>query len=221
MLPRGHVVLTLLLSGLCLVQVCISAALSPHSTLYPGSMCKNPENLDNNSLLSDWALRPAPLLNKSCESGNQHQHPTVVSNDTLTNQDQVVFIEKRLRGTRTRNVRRQTGEKKTSLDLRPTPQPTGNPTHATTVHITSNNDFALLLPGTARGMCIPLSIHQIQSRRFNHHAELISDAESDGVSYCTGNTSEASCADRPSFPAGFISAAVVHESDDGSWIQVC
>lgn len=63
--------------------------------------------------------------------------------------------------------------------------------------------------------------HQIQSRRHNHHAELISDAESDGVSYCAGNTSEASCADRPSFPAGFISAAVVHESDDGSWIQVC
>lgn len=63
--------------------------------------------------------------------------------------------------------------------------------------------------------------HLIQSRRHNHHAELISDAESDGVSYCTGNTSEASCADRPSFPAGFISAAVVNESDDGSWIQVC
>ncbi|KAI0090095.1 hypothetical protein BDY19DRAFT_887676, partial [Irpex rosettiformis] len=86
------------------------------------------------------------------------------------------------------------------LDTRPTPQPTGTPSHATTVHITSTADFALLLPSTNR--------------------ELISDAESDGVSYCSHASTGDSCADRPKLPVGFITAAALNKSDDGSWIQV-
>lgn len=54
-----------------------------------------------------------------------------------------------------------------------------------------------------------------------NHAELISDAENDGVSYCTSDSAEGSCADRPRLPVGFITAAAMKESDDGSWIQVC
>lgn len=160
MSPRSHAVLTLLLSRLCLVHVCIAAALSSQGILHSSSICKRPEYLENDFILSDWTLWPASLSNEPCEGGNQHQHPTVVGNDTptTTTQDQADLSGKSLNGTLARNVRRQPAENGTSLDLRPTPQPTGNPTHATTVHITSNTDFALLLPGTARGMYLPLSM---------------------------------------------------------------
>jgi hypothetical protein len=75
----------------------------------------------------------------------------------------------------------------------PTPSPTGDPDVLTTVHINSEQDFALLLP--------------------NKPGELISDAENDGVSYCSQGC-------KNTFPDGFITGSVVRKADDGSWIQI-
>ncbi|KAG1748457.1 uncharacterized protein EDB91DRAFT_1327679 [Suillus paluster] len=77
----------------------------------------------------------------------------------------------------------------------PTPQPTGPSSTSTTVHITSLNDFALLLPP--------------------RDGELISDAESDGTAYCTDGSG---C--QNSFPAGFITGANISRASDGSYIQI-
>ncbi|KAI0690500.1 hypothetical protein C8T65DRAFT_711627 [Cerioporus squamosus] len=82
--------------------------------------------------------------------------------------------------------------------MRPTPEPTGTSSSSTTVHITDEHDFALLLP--------------------NRPGELISEAESDGVAFCTPGSSDSSCTQ--SFRDGFVSAAKVATSDDGLWIQV-
>ncbi|TBU47099.1 hypothetical protein BD309DRAFT_952578 [Dichomitus squalens] len=84
------------------------------------------------------------------------------------------------------------------LDTAPTPAPTGPSTDDTTVHITDENDFALLLPG--------------------RDGELISDAESDGVAFCTPASGDATCQRRMS--DGFISAAHVERSGDSKWIQI-
>ncbi|KAH7920765.1 hypothetical protein BV22DRAFT_1097634 [Leucogyrophana mollusca] len=83
-----------------------------------------------------------------------------------------------------------------NLDARPTPQPTGDPSPSTTVHIAGGMDFALLLPQA--------------------NGELISDAETDGVAYCTPGAE--GCANY--LPSGFITGAAVSQADDGSWIQV-
>ncbi|EKM57734.1 uncharacterized protein PHACADRAFT_26327 [Phanerochaete carnosa HHB-10118-sp] len=50
-------------------------------------------------------------------------------------------------------------------------------------------------------------------------AELVSDAESDGVSFCTPASGDSTCAGRR-MVEGFIVAAAVKHADDGSWIQV-
>ncbi|KAG1763682.1 hypothetical protein EDD22DRAFT_886071 [Suillus occidentalis] len=77
----------------------------------------------------------------------------------------------------------------------PTPQPTGPSSVSTTVHITSTTDFALLLPLRA--------------------GELISEAESDAGTYCTEGSG---C--QNTFPAGFITGAVVSQASDASYIQI-
>ncbi|RDX51638.1 hypothetical protein OH76DRAFT_1401050 [Lentinus brumalis] len=84
------------------------------------------------------------------------------------------------------------------LDMRPTPEPTGASSSSTTVHITDEHDFALLLP--------------------NQPGELVSDAESDGAAFCTPGSSDSSCTQR--FEDSFVRAARVTKADDGAWIQV-
>jgi len=86
------------------------------------------------------------------------------------------------------------------LDTRPTPEPTGSPSDSTTVHITSESDFSLLLPG--------------------RQGELVSDSESDGVSYCTPGSSDPTCANQIKMSVGFITAAAFEQATDGAWIQV-
>ncbi|KAA1475036.1 hypothetical protein DENSPDRAFT_841754 [Dentipellis sp. KUC8613] len=83
-------------------------------------------------------------------------------------------------------------------DIRPTPAPTGDPSPSTTVHIENENDFALIMPGNP--------------------GELVSDAEADGISFCTPGTADPGCTNR--LPDGFITAAAIAKADDGSWIQV-
>ncbi|EIW78119.1 hypothetical protein CONPUDRAFT_138551 [Coniophora puteana RWD-64-598 SS2] len=83
------------------------------------------------------------------------------------------------------------------LNTAPTPAPTGQSSPSTTVHIGSEGDFALLLPGTSY--------------------TLISDAEADGVSFCTPG-SNGTCGQ--SLPDGFITGAAVSTAPDGSYIQV-
>ncbi|EMD32258.1 hypothetical protein CERSUDRAFT_126920, partial [Gelatoporia subvermispora B] len=86
----------------------------------------------------------------------------------------------------------------TPVNAAPTPAPTGPSSSSTTVHISDIHDFALLLP--------------------DRRGELISDAESDGVAYCTPGSSDSSCTQH--FQEGFIRAASVTKSSDGAWIQV-
>ena len=50
-------------------------------------------------------------------------------------------------------------------------------------------------------------------------AELVSDAESDGVAFCTPGSTDASCSGRL-MDSGFIRAAAIERAGDGSWIQV-
>ncbi|KAF5378881.1 hypothetical protein D9615_006852 [Tricholomella constricta] len=84
------------------------------------------------------------------------------------------------------------------INARPTPEPTGDPSPSTTVHITDIADFSLILPNTP--------------------GELISDAEADGVSFCSPNSASPDCVNN--FPEGFITAAAFEASDDGAYIQI-
>ena len=54
--------------------------------------------------------------------------------------------------------------------------------------------------------------------RISSYAELISDAEGDGVSFCTPASGDPRCNRRMS--DGFISAAQVSRAEDGKWVQV-
>ncbi|KAG5641521.1 hypothetical protein DXG03_004826 [Asterophora parasitica] len=84
------------------------------------------------------------------------------------------------------------------LDTRPTPEPTGDPSQSTTVHITNTSDFSLILPKEGGG--------------------LISDAEADGVSFCTPGSAAPDCINN--FPEGFVTAAAYEASDDGAYVQI-
>ena len=101
----------------------------------------------------------------------------------------------------TKTERSRLSDRSSDLDLSPTPAPTGTPSGSTTVYVTSAEDFSLLLPKYAN--------------------ELISDAESDAVSYC--KTSHTGC--MYTMPDGLITAATFSQwsANDGSntsWIQV-
>ncbi|KAI0248000.1 hypothetical protein BJV78DRAFT_1240972 [Lactifluus subvellereus] len=91
-----------------------------------------------------------------------------------------------------------TGTTQQDLDLRPTPEPTGEPSVRTTVFISNEKDFALLLP--------------------TRPGELVSDAEMDAEAFCAPGSSNYLCQNR--MPDGFITAASFESADDNSWIQV-
>ncbi|KZV74275.1 hypothetical protein PENSPDRAFT_573217 [Peniophora sp. CONT] len=97
-------------------------------------------------------------------------------------------------------LRFKRGDDAGELDTRPTPDPTGAPSDTTTVHITSQADFSLLLPG--------------------RQDELVSDAESDGVSFCSTESTDPGCANRQQVQDGFITAAAYAADPDGAWVQV-
>ena len=52
-------------------------------------------------------------------------------------------------------------------------------------------------------------------------AELVSEAESDGISFCASGSTEPSCGGRPIMQDGFITAAALKQDPDGKWIQAC
>lgn len=98
----------------------------------------------------------------------------------------------------------------------PTPAPTGDPSPDTTVHISDEKNFALVAPKNPQRVSCTSSIPNYTLINF---IERVSDAEADGVSFCTpGTTSSDNCG--RTLPDGFITAAVVERSDDGAWIQV-
>ncbi|KAN0093429.1 hypothetical protein V8E55_004213 [Tylopilus felleus] len=77
----------------------------------------------------------------------------------------------------------------------PTPEPTGDASTSTTVYVSGSNAFALLLPQTS--------------------GEMVSDAEQDGVAYCTD---ESGCGNP--FPTGFITGAAYSAAGDGTYVQI-
>ncbi|KAL5478530.1 hypothetical protein ACEPAI_2714 [Sanghuangporus weigelae] len=113
-------------------------------------------------------------------------HPTSPSPTRTTS---VSSSSRAIKSTNPKAVRRS------PMNIAPTPAPTVDGSSDTTVYINDEGDFALLLP--------------------NISEELISDAESDGVSFCmSGGCTRA-------MPDGFITAAAVERAPDGvSWIQV-
>lgn len=55
------------------------------------------------------------------------------------------------------------------LDTRPTPEPTGEPSIETTIFITDENDFALLLPATPGGMFEFVLVTGVRPRSNPHY----------------------------------------------------
>jgi hypothetical protein len=105
------------------------------------------------------------------------------------------------------------GTAQQDLDLRPTPEPTGESSASTTVFVVDQTNFALLLPTRAGGMSV---LATSASSTTNSLIELISDAEMDAETYCTPGNNFCTRI----MPEGFIRAASVVTADDGSWIQV-
>lgn len=50
--------------------------------------------------------------------------------------------------------------------------------------------------------------------------ELVSDAESDGVSFCSTESTDPGCINRQKVQDGFITAAAYASDPDGAWVQV-
>ncbi|KAH0826800.1 hypothetical protein J3R83DRAFT_5223 [Lanmaoa asiatica] len=107
-----------------------------------------------------------------------------------------------------------TPTKRRRQNEQPTPEPTGDASTSTTVYISGTNAFALLLPRTSGG---GYPIYSVSSflRSLSLFAELVSDAEEDGIAYCTDGSG---CGN--SFPDGFITGASYSAASDGSYVQV-
>ncbi|KAJ2985830.1 hypothetical protein NUW54_g10015 [Trametes sanguinea] len=115
-------------------------------------------------------------------------------------------------------------EKRQPPDTRPTPEPTGAASTSTTVHIIDEHDFALLLPDRPGGKCRspgfdPGPGYMRLTTRFDAFSACRTHlgCGSDGVSYCTPVSTDPACSKR--VQDGFIRAAAVTTSDDGSYIQ--
>jgi hypothetical protein len=104
------------------------------------------------------------------------------------------------------------------LDTRPTPEPTGEPSIETTVFITDENVFALLLPATPGGMFEFVLVTGVRPRSNLIIIELVSDAENNAKAFCTPGSSSYPCKNK--MPDGFITAAALASANDNSWIQV-
>ncbi|KAK7451780.1 hypothetical protein VKT23_012459 [Stygiomarasmius scandens] len=144
----------------------------------------------------DVDVSQPPLSNKA-----KHGVPTPTKtknqskNEVIKNKDSKTEENSALGHTRTKS--QAPSKRQGDYDTRPTPEPTGEASSSKTVHIIGVDDFALLMPG---------------------NLELISDAEEDGVAYCSPGSSREDC--ERYFPDGFILAADVKKSHDRSFIQV-
>jgi len=105
-----------------------------------------------------------------------------------------------------------TPTKRRRQNEQPTPEPTGDASTSTTVYVSGPNAFALLLPQNSGGgypsISFPLAVIPLL-------AEMVSNAEEDGIAYCT----DGSGCGNP-FPDGFITGAAYSAAADGSYVQV-
>ncbi|KAI0760709.1 hypothetical protein C8Q74DRAFT_249760 [Fomes fomentarius] len=124
----------------------------------------------------------------------------VLGRHTQRNTDLINIVERVLGPDRPKlpTEKRASRTRRAPANTRPTPEPTGPSSRSTTVHIRDERDFALLLPDRAD--------------------ELISDAESDGVSFCTPESTDETCERR--VREGFIRATAIAKSADGTYIQI-
>lgn len=106
-----------------------------------------------------------------------------------------------------------TPTKRSRQNDEPTPEPTGNPSTSTTVYIEGENTFALLLPSSSGGKYPNSSCWSLS--KIPSFAEVVSDAEQDGITYCTDGTG---CGNP--FPDGFITGAAYWVAPDRSYVQV-
>lgn len=138
------------------------------------------------------------MVNRTILAGQRHNE-TLATRTSLQNKKphpsrktgakQVARLQKRSRLVSSTPARRP------RVNAAPTPQPTGPTSVSTTVYINNVSDFALLLP--------------------SRDGELISDAESDAIAYCTNGSD---C--QNALPADFVTGAIVSEASDGSYIQI-
>lgn len=103
-------------------------------------------------------------------------------------------------------------KRQASNNVAPTPAPTGAASTLTTVHITNESDFALLLPEKPNGNSrLQLYYYELLLICVS---EAISDAEAYGIAFCTASGCE------NTLQQGFITAASVNMApDNSSWIQ--
>ncbi|KAI0266247.1 hypothetical protein BC834DRAFT_876224 [Gloeopeniophorella convolvens] len=165
-----------------------------------GSVARGVALTGTRSSWSDpYSLRPNPLYPYARSLAAHSSGDTSLSGSRFWKNSDPPPSRTRASDSQVGRQRRQDASEATQVqDTRPTPEPTGDPSPATTVHITTAKDFALLLP--------------------TQPGELVSDAEADGQAYCTPESASDSC--HFTMPEGLITASSMQQSDDGSWIQV-
>ncbi|KAH9970201.1 hypothetical protein BGW80DRAFT_1332276 [Lactifluus volemus] len=147
----------------------------------------DPYNLRPNPLYP-YARSPVPASSRNISYLSRFwKDPNILPSRTRSSKPWAAVIKRR---------QDAYGTAQQDLDLRPTPEPTGESSASTTVFVVDQTNFALLLPTRA--------------------GELISDAEMDAETYCTPGNNFCTRI----MPEGFIRAASVVTADDGSWIQV-
>jgi len=174
--------------------------LNPRQLQDPGQNDTNSGDLNDNWLLTNTSDLP-PLEPGSGIMGKRGKHITQILRTRATKRSVISGPKFRSASAKYLNVAArskgsiQPDKVKQALNTAPTPQPTTAGSVLTTVHINDEDDFALLLPKNPN--------------------ELIGDAETDGVAFCTAP----GCT--YTLPEGFITAAAVTRSpDNSSWIQI-
>ena len=102
-----------------------------------------------------YSLRPNPLYPYYYPRSPTARSPGNISthDSRLLNDSNVLGVLPRSSGRRPRMARQDASTpSEQNLYTRPPPEPTGAPSLQTTVHITNDKDFALLLPKTPGGM---------------------------------------------------------------------
>ena len=139
----------------CLPLALLLATFAHHGVALPGI---------RNHWSDPYSLRPNPLYPYYARS------PTARSPGNISTYDSRFRKDSNVSPSRTRRFTNKTKKFRAAallrlqprlyastpseqyLDTRPTPEPTGAPSLQTTVHITNDKDFALLLPKTPGGM---------------------------------------------------------------------
>ncbi|KAK0458826.1 uncharacterized protein EV420DRAFT_1540743 [Desarmillaria tabescens] len=141
-------------------------------------------------------LREESLFSYSTPTQTTRSARDAFSSESNNSQRRVLSVLKEVVFSRSSSSStRLVPSRRQDLNTSPTPAPTGPSSSETTVHITDTSDFAILVPRSAN--------------------ESVSSSENDAIAYCSSGSS---CSN--TLPDGFITAAKVYTSSEGSYIQI-